>query len=99
MEEDLVLRIGINSKIDAVIKNAYEEYLEKADEPVLSAEEFNLHLFKLGILSNEIKKHEIKLESKKEELSEVKSELASLEREFRNNRIKIKTAYSFECIH
>lgn len=98
MANDPTITIEINSKIEAVLKESYEDYLEKTseEETVLTVEEFNLHLFKIGILSNNIKKKEIELSSKKEEASKIKSELASLKRECTDNRKKIKTAYSYE---
>lgn len=95
-EANPTITITINKNIEKALKDGYEDYLEKAEEPVLTVEEYNLHILKLGILSNNIKKTEIELSSKKEELSEVKSKLALLENEFRENRKKIRTAYSFE---
>ena len=102
MPEDVpTITITINKNIEKALENGYKDYLEKAssEDNVLTAEEFNLHILKLGILSNEIEKKEIEYSNKKEETSKVKSELALLEREYRNNRIKIKTKYDYESIY
>lgn len=91
------ITIPINKNIEKALKEGYEDYLAKAEEEdVLTAEEYNLHILKLGILSNEIRKKEIELQYKEREASNVKSEVALLKKEFRTNRIKIKTAFSFE---
>lgn len=102
MPEDVpTITIAINKNIEKALEDGYKDYLEKTSEEdnVLTAEEFNLHILKLGILSNEIEKKEIEYSNKKEETSKVKSELALLEREYRNNRIKIKTKYDYESIY
>ena len=98
-KEELFFSVPINEKIEQALKEAYEDYLTKAEEPVLTVEEFNVHILKLGILTNEIEKKEIEYNNKKEEASNVKSELAQLKKEYRNNRIKIKTKYDFESIY
>ena len=94
MEENLLT--DVPEEIVEDLKRSYEDYLAKAEEPVLTFEEFNLHIFQLGILSNEIKKKNIELDSKKSELSEVKSELFKLEDEYKKHRKIIKTLYSYE---
>ena len=98
MAANPTITIEINSKIEAVIEEAYNEYLEKAseEETVLTVEEFNLHLFKLGILSNEIDKQEIKLSNNKSEQTNIKLELGTLKNEYEANRKKLKNKYSFE---
>ena len=96
MANDPTITIEINSKIEAVLKESYEDYLEKAEEPVLTVEEYNLHILKIGILSNNIKKAEINYNLKKDEASKFKSKIALLKRECTENRKKIKTAYSYE---
>lgn len=95
-EEKPTITITINKNIENALKEGYEYYLKKAKEPVLTVEKYNLHILKLGILSNEIKKKELEVQDKKENYSKAKSDLAILENEFRENRIKIGTAYSFE---
>ena len=97
-EANPTITITINKNIEKALKDGYEEYLEKASEEdnVLTAEEYNLHILKIGILSNNIKKAEINYTAKKEEASKYKSEMASLKRECTENRKKIKTAYSYE---
>ena len=97
-EDKPTITITVNENIIEVLKNAYEEYLEKVEEeePVLTEEEFNLHIFKLGILSNEIDKQEIKLSNNKSEHTNIKFRLGSFKKEYESNRKKLKNTYSFE---
>lgn len=92
------ITIKITKNIEKALTDGYDEYLEKAadEEEVLTADEYNLHILKLGILSNQIDKKEIEHDKKKEEASNVKSELARLKREYRKNRLRIKTNYDYE---
>lgn len=102
MSEDVpTITIKINKKIEKALEEDYKYYIanSKNEDYILTAEEFNLHILKLGILSNQIDKKEIEYTIKKEEASDVKSELAQLKREYRNNRIKIKTKYDYESIY
>lgn len=95
-EEKPTITITINEKIEQALADGYKDYLEKAEEPVLTVEEYNLHILKIGILSNNIKKAEINYTAKKEEASKYKSEMALLKKECTENRKKIKTAYDYE---
>ena len=95
-KKELIFSVPINEKIEKALEDGYKEYLAKAEDPVLTVEEYNLHILKIGILSNNIKKAEINYNLKKDEASKFKSKMASLKRECTENRKKIKTAYDYE---
>ena len=96
VEENPIITIEISKNIEKALKDGYEEYLEKAEEPVLTVEEYNLHILKLGILSNEIDKQEIKLSNNESEHTNIKVKLGSFKSEYKENRKKLKNIYRFE---
>lgn len=99
MPEDVpTITIAINKNIEKALEDGYKEYLEKAseEETVLTAEEYNLHILKLGILSNEIDKQEIKLSDNKRQHTDIKVKLGSFKSEYETNRKKLRNIYSFE---
>ena len=96
-EEDLKITISINEKVAEALKSGYEEYLEKAsEEDVLTVEEYYFHILKLGILTNEIDKEEIKLSNNKTEQTNIKFRLGSFKKEYDSNRKKLNNIYDFE---
>ena len=95
-EENPIITIEINKNIEKALKDGYEEYLEKTEESALTVEEYNLHILKLGILSNEIDKQEIKLSNNKYEQSIIKRDLGHFENEYRKNRKKLNNLHSYE---
>lgn len=96
-KEDLEITIPITENVAEFLKSGYEEYLEKAsEEDVLTVEEYYFHILKLGILTNEIDKEEIKLSNNKSEQTNIKLRLGSFKNQYESNRKKLYNKYSFE---
>lgn len=89
-EDNITYSINVNETIDNLLKSRYKEYTEKAEEDVLTFEEFVFHIFKIGILSNEIKITEIERDNKKTEVGNLNSKIHHLTEEYNENRKKLK---------
>lgn len=90
-KDSLTYSINVNETIDNLLKCRYEEYIKKAEEEdVLTFEEFIFYIFKIGILSNEIKITEIERQDKKTEVGNLNSKLFHLTEEYDKNRKKLK---------
>ena len=88
-KDNPTITIEVSSKIEDLLKRRYEEYVATAEEDVLTSEEFNLHIFKLGILSNEIKLHETEKRTKETEVGNLNAKIYHLTEEYHENRRKL----------
>lgn len=89
-EDSLVYSIEVNEKIDNLLTKRYKEYTEKAEEDVLTFEEFVFHIFKIGILHNEIRIYNTIKKEKEHEVGNINLKIHNLTEEYDNNRKKLK---------
>ena len=83
------ITIEVSSKMEELIKKRYEDYVATAEEDVLTFEEFNVLIFKIGILSNEIRLHETEKRTKEEEVGNLNAKIYHLKEEYHENRKKL----------